>query len=350
MSCALESLSPAIVDCLAELTRHRDREQLDVTLASAFRALFNPRAVAVYRKVGDAGQERWMTRARLSSRDAAPAADPMWTPLNSLPHLREYPARCEALAGRIVNAARAGGYVAVFPLATDREIVGVLEMQTDTELGAHAERIVCSILSVYRNFEGLLEYSERDTLTGLLNRKTFDETFLKIITRGANAASVAHARRAIHPDPPHWLGLIDIDFFKSVNDRYGHLIGDEVLILQSRLMRSTFRYEDRLYRFGGEEFVALIRCPTESDAARVFERLRLNTANYAFPQVGQVTISVGFTRVRPGDSPSSALGRADQCVYFAKAHGRNQVRGFDALRASGALAEALQPVGDVDLF
>ena len=143
--------------------------------------------------------------------------------------------------------------------------------------------------------------------------------------------------------------MVDIDFFKSVNDNYGHLIGDEVLLLLSRLMRSTLRFHDQLYRFGGEEFVVLIPCDTESNAATALERLRQNAESYAFPQVGRLTVSIGFDMILPNDSPTSALERADRAVYHAKAHGRNQVCSYRDLLAQGHLAAA-EKVGEVELF
>jgi diguanylate cyclase (GGDEF)-like protein len=210
--------------------------------------------------------------------------------------------------------------------------------------------MVGSILRIYRNFQALLDYSERDTLTGLLNRKTFDESFLKATSESTALPVVtADGRRHEATNHRHWLGLIDIDHFKSVNDNYGHLIGDEVLLLLSRLMRSSFRFHDRLYRFGGEEFVVLMRCANEQDAALALERMRGNTASYPFPQVGQITISIGFTEVLPGDTPSGAFERADKAVYFAKAHGRNQVQSHAVLVARGDLEDESK-IGDVELF
>ena len=70
-----------------------------------------------------------------------------------------------------------------------------------------------------------------------------------------------------------------------------------------------FRYQDRLYRFGGEEFVVLMRCDEEAHAGEAFERLRLNTERYAFPQVGRITVSIGFTEVRAGDAPAASRHR-----------------------------------------
>jgi diguanylate cyclase (GGDEF)-like protein len=215
------------------------------------------------------------------------------------------------------------------------------------------QRTVGSILRIYRNFEGLLDYSERDTLTGLLNRKTFDEAFFKAgpASGGGAAVALADVRRARPGATQHYLGVIDIDHFKQVNDNHGHLIGDEVLLLLSRLMRTSFRYHDRLYRFGGEEFVVLMRCGSGAvdDAAAAFERLRAHTEQYSFPQVGRLTVSVGFTAVRPGDTPNTAFQRADRAVYWAKNHGRNRVACHAALVAEGQIEDD-QRSGDVELF
>ena len=147
----------------------------------------------------------------------------------------------------------------------------------------------------------------------------------------------------------HYLGVIDIDHFKRVNDGFGHLIGDEVLLLLSRVMRGTFRCHDRRYRFGGEEFVVLLRCAGDLNAAVAFERLRANVAQYAFPLAGQITVSGGYTVVTAQDTPSRAFERADRAIYFAKAHGRDQVRSH-ALLLSRGLLESERAAGAVELF
>jgi diguanylate cyclase (GGDEF)-like protein len=118
--------------------------------------------------------------------------------------------------------------------------------------------------------------------------------------------------------------VVDIDHFKRVNDSHGHLIGDEVLLLVAQLMRQTFRHGDRIYRFGGEEFVVLLRCPQAQSARVAFERLRLRIGAHDFPQVGQLTVSIGYTAVDADDTPSAAFERADLAVYEAKNAGRNR--------------------------
>ncbi|MBL0730177.1 GGDEF domain-containing protein [Piscinibacter sp. HJYY11] len=339
-----------LVDHLAELTGFRDRDILDVTLVGALRDLLRPRVVTIYRAVGDAGNERWITRARLGENDAVATADPVWAEIESLPPLGLYPERLQAMKGQATVVTVPGRHsLSLFPVSTDREVVGVMEIETLDPLSDESRRLVGSILRIYRNFQALLDYSERDTLTGLLNRKTFDESFLKATNEPTGIPMAADGRRLPTASHRHWLGVIDIDHFKSVNDNYGHLIGDEVLLLLSRLMRSSFRFHDRLYRFGGEEFVVLMRCANEQDAALALERMRSNTASYPFPQVGQITISIGFTEVKPGDTPSAAFERADKAVYFAKSHGRNQVQSHAELVARGDLEDESK-IGDVELF
>jgi diguanylate cyclase (GGDEF)-like protein len=344
-----------VVDHLAELTGFRDRDVMDVTLVLALRDLLEPVSSAIYRSVGEPGKERWLTRAHLRAGDAVATADPLWSKPESLPLLADFPLRMDCLKNRTVTQLQQGDvWLHLFPIATDRDVIGVIEIKATKRLGVAAQRMVSSVLRIYHNFQGLLDYSERDTLTGLLNRKTFDESFLKALAEMPNqpaptAPESADDRRHEHGNSHYVIGVIDIDHFKSVNDRFGHLIGDEVLLLLSRLMRSSFRFHDLLYRFGGEEFVVLMRCDSATDAGEAFERLRNNTERYPFPQVGRITVSVGFTEVRTGDTPAAAFERADKAVYHAKGNGRNQVHNYAALVASGAVQEAEQ-VSDVELF
>jgi diguanylate cyclase (GGDEF)-like protein len=344
-----------LVERLADLTAHRDRDVLDTTLVQALHELLQPELAAVHRAVGDAGAERWLTRARMSRLDVAATVDAALGDLDQLPLLDTQPAWRDCLRSQQVLVPE-DQRSALFPLATDAGPAGVVELRTARPLMPSERRVVTSILRVCRNFESLLDYSERDTLTGLLNRKTFDGAFLKLAQPASPAPAAADDKlpreapeRRADLGGQHFLGVIDIDHFKRVNDNHGHLIGDEVLLLMARLMRATFRHHDRLYRFGGEEFVVLLRCADAASAAVAFERLRANAAGYAFPRAGRVTVSVGFTAVRHHDSPSSAFERADRAVYHAKGQGRDQVRCHEVLVTEGHLDNGHQ-AGDVELF
>ena len=206
----------------------------------------------------------------------------------------------------------------------------------------HAEDVSC-LARIYANQIGLLDYSELDTLTRLLNRKTFDETFDRLLTAPAAESQddedIDDRRHLLREDTPAWLCVVDIDHFKRINDSFGHLFGDEVLLRLGELMRKTFRDGDRLFRFGGEEFVVILNAPDEKLAAVSFDRFRGSVENHEFPQVGKVTCSIGFTAVSGMDVPTDVVGRADEALYFAKEHGRNQVCCYEKLVAEGMIVK-----------
>lgn len=345
-----------LADHLADLTGFRDRDLLDVTLVRAIKDLLHPLRVAIYRRVGEAkevSEDRWLMRAQLTLDSAVATSDPAWTEHNALPRVNEKPYRLKAMEAKtLVEVSGANDHITVFPVLAEYGFGGVVEIETAQPMAHETQLLVTSILRIYCNFASLLDYSERDTLTGLLNRKTFDGAFVKVSAEQTlTPKDLQHDRRASTEGlATYWLGVIDIDHFKRVNDRYGHLIGDEVLLLLSRLMRVTFRSYDRLYRFGGEEFVVLLRCQSQVDAAGAFERFRCNAEKYHFPQVGQITVSIGFTCLRASDTPSSAFERADKAVYYVKEHGRNRVCSYADLIAQGELVEDSTQTGVVEMF
>ena len=259
--------------------------------------------------------------------------------------------------GQLLSVATNGRLYGSLVLATS-EVANdhlVLVYAIDAADGAASVDGLACLVRIYGNQIKLLDYSELDTLTHLLNRKTFDETFDRLLTaRVPDAANEIQENRRDHLEQgtPAWLGVIDIDHFKRVNDSFGHLFGDEVLLRVGDLMRKTFRGGDRLFRFGGEEFVVILNAETEDLAAAGFNRFRVSVEDNEFPQVGQVTCSVGFTAVLNGDVPTDVVGRADEALYYAKEHGRNQVCSYEQLLASGAIAAPTvteAPVSDFDI-
>lgn len=336
---------------LADLTAVRDRDALDVALVRAIHDLLQPQSTAIHRIVGEDENQHWLTSAQLTGPQFIPSHDSAWAPLESLPLASSYPLRQRALASQQVQQSPCSPCLTVFPMAGSAHAVTVLELGSELPLSAESTRLVSGVLRLYLNFHSLLDYGERDALTELLNRKTFDDAFLKATSeQGQSQLSGQDERRDTRSSASYWLAMIDIDHFKRVNDNYGHLIGDEVLLLLARLMRTCFRFHDQLYRFGGEEFVVLMRCHNEAEAAEALERLRTTTEEHLFPQVGHITISVGFSEVIAGDTPSGAFERADKAVYYAKEHGRNQVCSFAALIASGELRSQAANIGDMELF
>ena len=346
-----------ILQNLVEMTGHRDHLRLEVSVLSTLQKLSGIIEVRALELFTDGGvthvrPRTWVENGQLISTDSEAAADPRRETLEKYPALRDCVTNQSDSA---LDSPRRGRHVLWLPVWMQDKVSTCLEITQSRPFSAHKLEVLKGVFQVYQNYQRLLDYSVRDALTGLFNRKTFDEQF----SRHASGLASSHADALVESFTPEdalpsepvqqWLAVVDIDHFKQVNDRFGHLYGDEVLILIANILRNSFRSHDRIFRFGGEEFVVLLRSTTLSTAHKVFNRFRLAVQEYPFPQVGQVTVSLGFVSTVQG-SPVEILGRADQALYFAKEHGRNQVCFYDDLVASGHLATKVVVNDDVELF
>lgn len=335
------------------MTSHRDHAKLDASALNAFCTLA-PLEHVVYYKLSQAHDSTsvwtipWLTSGQVSQ-------TPEHTQNNDTSLID---------AHDVLQQLLHAGTATTFMLDASRQMLWI-PLWSDTHLTAcfclssyemldppTVEALLC-LAHVYRNHNGIIEYSTHDSLTGLLNRKTFDDRFSQIINDGRLQSSMpienSTDRRAGSTLKEQWLAIIDIDHFKKVNDTFGHLYGDEVLILVANFMRASFRPSDYVFRFGGEEFVVLLRSATERTALAIFERFRRAVENYSFPQVGKVTISIGIVKVQLTTTPVMLLGHADQALYHAKTHGRNQVCQYDLLVANGQIIDT-QSNNEVELF
>jgi len=160
------------------------------------------------------------------------------------------------------------------------------------------------------------ELAELDELTGSLNRRS--------IMRALDE-EIARAQRLNNPCS---VALIDLDWFKRINDAYGHPTGDEVLRTFAITVFANIRTIDKFGRYGGEEFLLLLPDTTEQEAAQMLDRLRLIVSELdwsAFSAGMRVTISAGVTTLRRDENTDTLLARADRALYASKAGGRNRI-------------------------
>jgi diguanylate cyclase (GGDEF)-like protein len=156
----------------------------------------------------------------------------------------------------------------------------------------------------------------RDSLTGLGNRTALEEGLCRELELFQRTGQ------------PFALLILDIDHFKQVNDRHGHLMGDQVLVTVANTIARNLRRSDLLYRYGGEEFVALLPGGHDFEPCHVAERVRRRVEALPASSVAEipgVTLSSGCAVVRRGDCSESLLERADRALYKAKHAGRNRV-------------------------
>ena len=167
---------------------------------------------------------------------------------------------------------------------------------------------------LHNNIKKLREDLHKDPLTGLGNRRTLDAALKDFQNLKIDFSIIT----------------IDIDYFKNINDTYGHDVGDSVLKKLANVLSSVCRANDVPCRIGGEEFVVLLPSTEKSDAVRIAERLRGNVEHAEMPMVGKITISLGVSSF-PIDSSDvlAVLKYGDEMLYKAKRNGRNRVEAFE---------------------
>jgi diguanylate cyclase (GGDEF)-like protein len=333
-----------LLEHLVDMTGHRDHAMLDMAAISAVQDLADAEQARIHSVSTVSGHAVLRARASIVKGSGARLDAPPDTVCSTSA------AACSALANSIARHqptahARSmdGAYILWCLVWNDDDVMACVEIHSRCMLSSTIMQTIDGILGVYRNFRNLLDYSERDSLTGLLNRKTFDDRLARMLHSSPGHEPCPPGlpeRRQPHEPEQQWLAVVDVDHFKAVNDRFGHLYGDEVLILIANLLQSSFRAQDRVFRFGGEEFVVLLRSTTLENAQKIIERFRTNVEQHPFPQVGQVTVSVGFVSINAFESPVVTLGRADQALYYAKSNGRNRACHYAELVSSGVLHTA----------
>jgi diguanylate cyclase (GGDEF)-like protein len=222
-----------------------------------------------------------------------------------------------------VKLGRQARHSCTYNLNIGDEPLGKLTFRRDRKFsGAEIEaleQLLCSLLYPLRNsllYQDALQLAQKDPLTGICNRAALDEMMQR---------EISHARRQ---DSSYALLILDIDHFKAVNDKYGHIVGDCALKAVANMIGSCKRDGDLLFRYGGEEFVVLMR-DTDLDGSHLLaERIRATFEDSSCTCSGanlDIRVSIGVSILQENDSPISLFARADQALYNAKRNGRNQV-------------------------
>ena len=338
-----------ILDYVIDITQQRDAELLEMSLAKTLFELYEADRV-LFCKTRHGSPEVYS----VIQADENGSVHELGSDEIDAFRSRLEPVFGESLrsGGSLTREDEEGRRIVIHPVHVFDNIVGFIAVHMK-DRSLIDNYIIEGFLKIYHNYITLLYDNQRDRLTGLLNRKTFDDRIMKIIEFKKTREKILepeHTRRhRIDDSCGFWFGIADIDNFKTINDSYGHLYGDEVLILVSRLMTKAFREDDLLFRYGGEEFVVIIRAKDEGHAFLAFDRFREKVAAYSFPQVGHISISVGMIEVTSKVVPTTFVGHADQALYYAKKHGKNQVCVYEKLVEEGALCHDVK-FGKVEMW
>lgn len=215
-----------------------------------------------------------------------------------------------------------GSHRATYDIKVSHEQLGHLQITRNTPFQeaelVRFENLMVALIYPLRNaltYRRAVQAAFRDPLTGAQNRSSLDMALQREIDL------------ATRQDSSLSLIVLDIDHFKSVNDRFGHVMGDDVLRAVAQITSNSIRRSDLLFRYGGEEFV-ILTSHTNSDGAhllaeRIRQRIAANESVAGTPM--HVTASFGVSTLHPGDTPITLFQRADEALYRAKNGGRNRV-------------------------
>lgn len=201
-----------------------------------------------------------------------------------------------------------------FALADKVNLIMNENQRTQEELNETLESKVAKRTQQLEEIQVELEHLvNTDRLTQIPNRVLLDRVLETEFERSQNESQ------------PLAVILIDLDYFKNVNDTFGHQTGDNVLVGAAKLFTSAVRKTDTVGRWGGEEFLVICPSTTLEDAIQLAEKLRVTLENHMFPDVGKKTASLGVAACVPGDTMHTIISRSDQALYVAKERGRNRV-------------------------
>jgi len=189
-----------------------------------------------------------------------------------------------------------------------------------------------TIGKIYLNQLKHITLCNYDQLTGVFNRQAFNERMKQVCSKPTDT----NRRRQ---QTAKTLALIDIDHFKRINDDFGHLLGDEVLVIMGQKFLNTFREDDMCFRYGGEEFAVLLSGVNELQAFTIVSRFRKSIETHNFPQIGKITISAGIAQYHNFMQPSELIEKADRALYYSKDNGRNTVHCYQNLIDEGKIID-----------
>lgn len=322
--CLPLSIDQQLLDAVVCLTAQREQESLAQALADSITKLTNATVVSVYSLGGELGH---ISAKVIASTNPYEPAGTHITPLDTRKELCNCIESQKPLSIEIENGNRF-----IYPILEQGNVAGLLLCENiQTDLIQH-EELVIGLTKIYGHQQSLLNHQQRDGLTGLYNRVALQNWLGKALTTDSPVD-----RRSGDDEPIGCFAILDIDLFKRINDTMGHLYGDEVLLIFADLMRESFRFNDQLFRYGGEEFVAILTDTDLDTALTVLERFRTTISQHNFAQLNQVTVTIGVSQITPHTQAGQLIECADKALYYGKNHGRNQVNAYEWLEQGNIL-------------
>lgn len=329
-----------VLQSVIEITRHRDLDSLELAFVATLKQMLPINRVGLYH-VSSSSPEHLQeilfiegsSSGEIRQRDEnrlVPASKAIMTAIRTMSKLSE-------------NRPD-GSMQLVVPIACGEKAEGAVILTGEPALIEQSD-LIDGLARIYSNYMTILHEAKHDRLTGLFNRRTFDDGLGRLLSALYARANDARGSSEL----PAWLTVMDVDHFKKINDTFGHVYGDEILLLIAQEMRAFFAADNLLFRVGGEEFVIVLPPQEAAEAMSVLEEFRRRIADRVFPQGLQITVSMGYAQLRRSDFPRHVYELADKALYHAKDTGRNRCCSYENLVAEGHFTEE-DSSGSIELF
>lgn len=347
------TMNNKILQSIIDITGQRDMNSLECSLAVTLSEIADISEFIIYKLLGKTLSSDMEVAIHLTiekGKEGKP--DYQWHDSEDIIHSNPAFEECFNNSSPAIETTNGSTVQLLVPLKQANITIGIISIISNSSL-AEQRPLVDGLINIYENYLTILNENETDKLTSLYNRRTFDHKLSRLLIdqkkKSRNNNKFRENKRSCDEDTSAWLAGLDIDHFKRVNDTFGHIYGDEVLLLLAQEMKKHFRREDIIFRFGGEEFIIILAATNMKNAKAALDRFRTHIENYTFPQVGKVTISLGFARITDQDFPPDILEKADKALYYVKENGRNQTYCYETLVAEGKLEQSSK-VGDMEIF
>ncbi|OHU87790.1 MULTISPECIES: GGDEF domain-containing protein [Pseudoalteromonas] len=336
-----------LLHSVVKLTKTRDVDSLESSLLSTIHEFIGCQKVSIYKSTSGRGE---LTVECSLSLEVLDDKQYYWEESERILSPSSELLSCLHSACIIAIQDQHGVERRWIPITLSDKPIGAIAIVSES-LSSADQVLLNAFCCIYENYLTILHENERDKLTGLLNRQTFDKKLKQLIEKQVvkhHKTIKANKGRKQHEEAMSWLAMLDIDHFKQVNDNYGHVCGDEVLLILAQTMEHFFNPTDLLFRFGGEEFVLVFEPVKFEEIERLLNEFVALVRRTKFPFVDKLTVSIGIAKVGPYDFPIHVLENADRALYAAKESGRDQICFFESIAG-----DYTRPKGDddgVDLF
>ena len=337
-----------LLNSVIKITKNRDVDSLEYSLISTIQEFIGCKEVSVYKDIEVQGQ---LTIEQSLCLKVTGEKQFEWVQRQIVAHPEDELLSCLRSACIITVQSADGIERRWLPITRQEKTVAAISVVSKS-LDSSAQVMLNAFCRIFENYLVILHENERDKLTGLLNRQTFEKKIKQLIEKQVlkmHGSSRDKDKRQKKQASTSWLAILDIDHFKNINDKYGHICGDEVLLVLAQKMRHFFRSTDLIFRFGGEEFVIVFE-PTDADSIsnKMAEFIQL-IRDTSFPFVENMTISAGLARISPYDFPIAVLEGADKALYYAKNNGRDKFCIYEDLLAENLISVQVNS-SEIDLF